>query len=156
MISWRPRPFLKSQSARSPGQGRASLSRTGLQLADRSPKGVCEAAAITLEANAIVVESGPNSFVVLAASPWRPCLEVLDRVALDLCFKTARPSGKGSDQSAGSDWLFVPVLRGEEVVAAFGISGRYCRRRFNPDDALIRSTLEVLEAFYRNNDRALP
>ncbi|HEU4683858.1 MAG TPA: hypothetical protein VFS39_05085 [Nitrospira sp.] len=111
--------------------------------------------AAELQAHAIVVERPPNDFVVVAASPWKPTLQVLDRLALDSCFRSAGLAGWGSDRSAGSDWLFVPVFGSGEVAAALGIAGRFCRRRFDVEEyPAITLAAGALEGCYAEAPRA--
>lgn len=88
---------------------RAARLRTQLHKTGLPPQTICEAAASVLDANAIVVERMPNDYVVVACSPWKPDLVALDRIALDLCFRTASFAGAGAARSGGSDWLFVPI-----------------------------------------------
>lgn len=114
-----------------------------------SPQDVCGALATELKANAIIVERLPNGFVVVAGAPWKPTLQALDRVALNRCFRCRDLAGAGSKQSAGSDWLFVPVCRGGKVVCALGVTGLYCRRRFDLEHTpAIGLATKVLEASY--------
>jgi len=113
-----------------------------------SPREVCEAVADTLHANVIVVERNPGLYLVVAGSPFKPTMQALDLIAIELCFQSCQPSGVGSDQSAGSDWLFLPVAGDSGVAAVIGITGRYCRRRFDPSDASIRCATDALKRMY--------
>lgn len=127
------------------------VKRLQRRLADgsRSAQGLCEAFAQELEASAVVVEQLPNDFVIVAGSPWKPTLQALDRLALDICFRTAEIAGAGSNSSAGSDWLFVPVCVNRTVVSAIGLAGRFCRRRFDPaDDPSIPVFKKAMEDIY--------
>lgn len=92
----------------------------------------CDDLAQEQQANVIVVRCCGEQFVVAAAAPWRLSLQPLDRVAVDWCFRLKQPTGFGSDRSAGSDWLFLPVSLDGDVALALGVAGRNARRRFSP------------------------
>ena len=146
MLPW-IRRFKRQQRASEQGHSRSINLRA--QLANITTKQqVCEIVAETLDANSIVVERLPNDFVVVAGAPWRPTLQALDRVALETCFRQATSTGNGSNFSANSDWLFVPICDGDKVVASAGLAGRYFRRRFDPRDAIVASVQAALHEFY--------
>jgi K+-sensing histidine kinase KdpD len=111
---------------------RARVERGGLRRirSARSNQAVCEAMAGALRANAIVVECPQGKAIVVAGAPWKAALQPLDEIAVDLSFRTRRPSGAGTRHSALSDWLFVPVIARGRVAAVLGLAGRYCRRTF--------------------------
>lgn len=145
-------PWIRRLRRRNHGgeQGNSQSKRLRSRLAGNvaTKQQVCEIIAETLDANSIVVERLPNDFVVVAGAPWRPTLQALDRVALDTCFRQATATGNGSNFSANSDWLFIPIYDGNEVVASAGLAGRYFRRRFDPRDAIIASVQVALRDIY--------
>lgn len=102
-----------------------------------SPQEICEAIASALRANVIMVECAEGRTIVVAGSPWKIALQPLDDIAINGSFQSGRPSGAGTENSALSDWLFVPVEVQGCVVSVLAVAGRYCRRTFSPTDPLI-------------------
>lgn len=148
MFPWLPRRHADAGSAQREEQ-QATIDLLGQVDGPSSAQEICDVVADGLEINAIVVERMPSGFVVVAGSPWQPTLQALDRLALDACFRDVGPTGNGSDFSAGSDWLFVPISSEGCVVAALGLAGRYFRRRFNPLDEVVGATIGALQPLYQ-------
>jgi len=149
MLAWLPGRIADRLPTRERDE-RALIDRlVHLDEGSASAQRICEIVAAGLEANAIVIEQLPNDFVVVAGAPWQPTLQTLDRLALEVCFGDADFTGSGSEFSAGSDWLFIPICRRRKVVAAVGLAGRHFRRRFDPvNDATVRAVKSALEATY--------
>jgi K+-sensing histidine kinase KdpD len=112
---------------------------------------VCEAAAEQLKGVVVVVERSNGDVRAVAGSARDIKFGPLDKLAICGVFDDGEPAGLGSGRFGMSDWLFAPVKVGNEVLGVAGIAGRYCRRRFEPNnepvlDGLTRALATVMRS----------
>lgn len=138
-------------SAKDTQRARERDDAADIDVNSRSPQGVCQRLAVSLEANAIVVERARDEVVVVAGAPWKTQVDPLDKIALDWSFTTGLPPKSGSGNPFCSDWLFLPIHVDGKVVAVLGVVARYGRRRFILDaQPAIRTAVSALQRIYQS------
>ena len=100
------------------GFARRLLSLSGDQEIART---ACAELAQLFACNAVEVTGLPQPQVV-AAVPDGTRLTPADIAAAALAIKSREPAGRGTAQSQPAEWVFYPVLSGEQVLGAIGLA----------------------------------
>lgn len=133
---------------------RAGPLRTGLRrrllhppTGSRAPtvQSVADAGAAQMGAVVMLVVRDETGLRSVACAPWGSELGPLDTLAAGDVFDDGKPAGKGARRHGMSDWLFVPVITGREVVAVAAVAGRNNRRSFDP--LVDRDVAALVDAF---------
>lgn len=119
-----------------------------------SAEQICRRAATRLKLDVLYLERSQGTVHPVAGVPWPAHLEILDIMAAEACLDSEEPSGIGSGQHGASDWLFIPLKKDGRTVAALGVAGPHCRRRFESDDAGIKSLRTNFERLLAERDAA--
>lgn len=140
VITWRH--FAARTGDRS-DQGRLGLRGHRLVSAEQ----ICRQAAARLKLDVIYLERVNGTVRPVAGVPWPAHLEILDTMAAEACLDSGEPAGIGSGQHGASDWLYIPLHKDGQTVAAVGVAGPHCRRRFDSDDSGILSLQRNFERY---------
>nr|WP_314444016.1 hypothetical protein [uncultured Sphingomonas sp.] len=140
VLAWR---FLRGPTAEGPGEGRLGLRSRRLVSAEQ----ICRQAATRLKLDVVYVERTEGTIRPFAGVPWPVHFEFLDTMAVEACLDSGEPAGIGSGQHGASDWLFIPLRKNSRTVAAVGVAGPHCRRRFETEDPGIVSLRQNFERY---------
>lgn len=74
------------------------------------------------DANAIFLSPREGTLAIVAAVPPETRLNDVARAAAEWVIDRAQPAGRGSDTLPAADWLFVPVMAGNQARAVLGLT----------------------------------
>jgi two-component system sensor histidine kinase KdpD len=111
---------------RSAGQN-AALAGFARQLtALMDPKALgqtlCAEVVRLLDVNTVFLLPGEQGLELASAVPPEDRLDAIDTAAASWALDHGKPAGRGSDTLTASDWLFQPLMVGEQSLAVFGIA----------------------------------
>lgn len=135
----------KADPVRTGIRSRLLLPRAGARRP--SLQSIAEAAAEQMSAVIMVLERAEEGLRPIACAPWGSDLGPLDALAAGEVFRDGAPAGKGAGRHGMSDWLFVPISRGTDVIAVAAVAGRNNRRSFDPDAD--RNIVALVDAFQK-------
>lgn len=147
VITWR---YLAARTDEVSDGGRLGLRGRRLVSAEQ----ICRQAAARLKLDVIYLERGNGTPRPVAGVPWPAHLEILDTIAAEACLDSGEPAGIGSGQYGASDWLFIPLRKNGQTVAAVAVAGPHCRRRFDSDDPGILSLRRNFERYLAEQSMA--